>query len=127
MEPILLEATDDTPMVILDKVNNKFELSGRSLPEDVIKFYEPIFKWLENYAANPNEKTEIKVKIDYFNSASQRALNEVLTILSRAHNKGKDILVNWHYNVDDEDILEAGKEFEELTKLPFKYISYIPE
>ena len=127
MEPLLIDATDDTPQIILDSNNNKFEITGRSLPEDVIKFYEPIFNWLESYTSKPNEKTEIVLKIDYFNSASQRALNEMLTILSRAHNKGHEVAIKWHYMEDDEDMLEAGKEFEDLTKLPFNYISYVPE
>ncbi len=127
MEPLLIEATDDTPQVTLNKQSNIFEISGRSLPEDVIKFYEPIFKWLENYVSDPNDKTEVILRIDYFNSASQRALNEILTILSRAYNKGNNMSIKWYYMQDDDDILEAGQEFEDLTKLPFQYISYVPE
>jgi hypothetical protein len=48
MEVINIKGTDDTPNVILDKDNNLFELSGRSLPEDVNMFYEPILNWIEN-------------------------------------------------------------------------------
>ena len=42
METIKIMGTDDTPTVILDAENDIFEISGRSLPEDVTAFYDPI-------------------------------------------------------------------------------------
>ncbi len=45
MEVVNIKGTDDTPNVILDKDNAQFEISGRSLPEDVTMFYEPILPW----------------------------------------------------------------------------------
>ena len=47
METIKILGTDDTPNVILDANNEIFEISGRSLPEDVSAFYEPILSWLD--------------------------------------------------------------------------------
>lgn len=126
MEPLVLTATDDTPEIILNKSDSVFEINGRSLPEDIIQFYSPVFAWLEKYVADPNEETILKVKVDYFNSASQRALNEIFTILSRIPVKGKMVNVEWHFNEDDDEMKEAGQEFEEITNLPFRYISYVP-
>ncbi len=57
MEVIKIKGSDDTPNVILDAANGIFEISGRSLPEDVAAFYEPIIDWLDEYAESPNEKT----------------------------------------------------------------------
>ncbi len=127
MEALRLAETDDTPEIILDKGTGVFTLKGKSLPEDVIGFYSPVFSWLEQYAANPNDETTVKVKIVYFNSASQRALNEVFTILSRVALKGKKVEVEWFFNQDDEEIQEAGEEYADITKLPFRYISYQPD
>jgi len=126
MEPLIIAATDDTPEITLDKSRSVFDINGRSLPEDIIQFYAPVFSWLEQYVADPNETTLLKVRIDYFNSASQRALNEIFTILSRILVKGKSVDVEWHFNEDDDEMKEAGEEFAEITKLPFRYISYVP-
>ena len=42
METIKIQGTEDTPKVILDKESELMEISGRSLPEDVASFYEPV-------------------------------------------------------------------------------------
>jgi hypothetical protein len=127
MESLLIAASDDTPEIIMDKSKGTFELKGRSLPEDVIEFYSPVFSWLEQYVANPNEETKLVVRVEYFNSASQRALNEIFTILNRIILKGKKIQIDWYYYEDDDEMKESGKEYEEMTNLPFHYISYVPE
>jgi hypothetical protein len=124
MQPLIIEGQDDTPKVTFDKDNNIFELSGKSLPENVTDFYQPLYDWLEQYAASPNEQTIISLKIDYFNSASHKAINYILEILATIHQKSKKVLVKWHYFSDDEDMLESGHDFAELTGLEFEYIRY---
>lgn len=127
MEKLLISPTDDTPEIKFDKEQGQFLISGKSLPEDVIEFYRPVFAWLERYVANPNDETLLKVKIFYFNSASQRAINEVFSILSRLTIKEKKVDIEWHYHEEDEEMLEAGVEYAELSNLPFRYISYVAE
>ncbi len=57
METIKIQGTEDTPRIILDAEKELLEISGRSLPEDVSAFYEPVLNWLNEYAENPNDKT----------------------------------------------------------------------
>jgi hypothetical protein len=125
MEPLFLEASDDTPEIIFDKGAGKFEIVGKSLPEDVIGFYTPVFSWLNQYVADPNDMTLFKVKVVYFNSASQRALNEIFTILSRIKVKGKEINVEWNYHEDDDEMMEAGEEYADITDIRFIYKTYM--
>ncbi|MBR3712346.1 MAG: SiaC family regulatory phosphoprotein, partial [Bacteroidales bacterium] len=42
LEPIIIEATSDTPRVELNKEKGIFRFEGKSLPEDVIKFFSPV-------------------------------------------------------------------------------------
>jgi hypothetical protein len=35
--------------------------------------------------------------------------------------QGQNVTINWFHFEDDEDMLESGKEFEELLRLPFSY------
>ncbi len=127
MDPLIISGTEDTPEVIFNKKEGRFQINGRSLPEDVIEFYTPVFSWLEQYVANPNEETKFKVKIDYFNSASQRAINEIFNILTRISLKGKKVLVEWYFYQDDDEMREAGQEYAEITNLNFQYISNVPD
>jgi hypothetical protein len=32
------------------------------------------------------------------------------------------VKVRWHYEADDIDILEAGKEMSRMAKIPFEYV-----
>lgn len=126
MDVLFIDGADDVPKISLDKNNGIFEFEGKSLPEDVIEFYAPVFKWCEEYAKDPNPVTEVKMNISYYNSASQRAINEIFSTIKKAELRNSKVTINWYYDVDDEEMLESGKEFADITNLNFNYISYQP-
>jgi hypothetical protein len=124
MEVINIQGTDDTPNVILDKDNNKFEISGRSLPEDVNMFYEPIMKWIDGYAEEPNDTTEFNFKLEYFNTASSKIILDILLKFEDIVENGHDVKIKWHYHEEEEDMLEAGEEYADIVEIPFDYEAY---
>ena len=124
MRVIKIQGSDDTPKVILDADNNTFEISGRSLPEDVVAFYDPILEWLDEYSQNPLDKTVFNFKLEYFNMASSKLLLDVLLKLEDMYDAGHDVLVKWHYPDDDEDMEEAGEEYADIVEVPFEQVSY---
>lgn len=124
MEPIKIKGTDDTPQVILDKENGIFEISGRSLPEDVAAFFEPILKWINDYSQDPLDKTVFNFKLEYFNTASSKLILDVLLKLEQMSDEDLDVLVRWHYPDDDEDMQEAGEEYADIVDVPFEQVSY---
>ncbi len=124
METIKIQGTEDTPKIMLDAENEILEISGRSLPEDVSSFYEPVLNWLNEYAENPNKKTIFNFKLTYFNTASSKLLLDILMKLEEMHEKGNDILIKWHFPEDDEDMAEAGEEYADIVDVPFEQIPY---
>ncbi len=97
MDPLILEASDFSPKVVLDPVNNKFELSGESRPENAGKFYEPIVKWLEQYKAmlfwqkdkyGKANKVVFEFNLDYFNSTSAKHILDMLKQIDNFHAEG---------------------------------------
>jgi len=124
METIKIQGTEDTPKIILDAENEILEISGRSLPEDVSSFYEPVINWLNEYAEKPNKKTVLNFKLTYFNTASSKLLLDILMKLEEMHEKGHDVLVRWHYPEDDEDMEEAGEEYADIVDVPFEQVAY---
>ncbi len=124
MDVIKIKGTDDTPNVILDAENNIIEFSGRSLPEDVITFYSPVIEWIEEYAKNPNPKTNVIFRLEYFNTASSKVLLDILLKFEDIINEGNEVAVQWYYQEDDEDMLEAGEEYSEIVDIPFEMHSY---
>jgi hypothetical protein len=124
METIKIQGTEDTPKIILDAENEIMEISGRSLPEDVSSFYEPVINWLNEYAEKPNKKTVLNFKLTYFNTASSKLLLDILMKLEEMHEKGYDVLIRWHYPEDDEDMEEAGEEYADIVDVPFEQVAY---
>lgn len=122
MEVINIKGTEDTPNVILDKDSAKFEISGRSLPEDVNMFFEPIMDWIDEYSENPLDKTVFDFKLEYFNTASSKIILDILLKFEEIAEDGKDILIKWHYHADEEDMLEAGEEYADIVVIPFEYV-----
>lgn len=124
MNVIKIKGTEDTPTIILDADSEVYEISGRSLPEDVAQFFEPAIQWLEEYAASPKEKTEFVFKLTYFNTASSKVLLDILLKLEEMGEAGHDVKILWYYPEDDEDMQEAGEEFNEIVDVPFEHIAY---
>ncbi len=124
MEVINIQGTDDTPNVTLDKGNGKFELSGRSLPEDVNMFYEPILNWIDGYSEEPNEETRFDFKLEYFNTASSKIILDILLKFEEIVEAGHNVKIIWHYHEEEEDMLEAGEEYADIVDIPFEYEAY---
>ncbi len=124
MEVINIKGTEDTPSVILDKDNGIFEISGRSLPEDVTQFYQPILDWIAEYAQAPNEKTDVMFKLEYFNTASSKVLLDVLLKYEEINDEHGNVTIKWHYHEDEEDMKEAGEEYQDIVTVPFEYVEY---
>ena len=124
MEPLIINKTDDTPAIHLDKAAGTFSFSGKSLPEDVTSFYAPVFAWIEAYAASPNDVTNVVFKMTYFNTASSKIILDVLMRFEDIHNAGSTkVVIEWHHDEDDEDMQEAGEEYSEIVEIPFKFVA----
>ncbi len=122
MLPLILDKTQDTPEIILDKTGGRFEFSGNSIPENTKKFFEQVFDWLENYIADPNEETIVNFKMVYFNTSSTKSLLDIMIQFKELAKKNKMLIINWYFSADDEDMLEAGEGFSKMVRFPFNYI-----
>lgn len=118
MTPIILKGEEDMPTVILDRDNNIFEMSGRSLPEDSIKFYKPILQWLDEYEKNPLPKTEFVFRMTYFNTATAKQILEMLIRLEDIYANGNEVRVSWLYPAGDGDMEDAGMEYARIVNVP---------
>jgi hypothetical protein len=124
MQPLDIKATNDTPRVIFDPDNDIFEITGRSLPEDVVTFYQPVLDWLDDYASHPKKKTEFIFKYIYFNTATSKLVQDILFKLEFLKESGHSVNILWYYEQDDEDMYDLGLEFKENIDLPFELIGY---
>jgi hypothetical protein len=122
MEPISIERTPKTPTVYFDSNEGIVEIKGRSIPENSIEFYNPLVEWLEKYLSTPAEITKVNIQLEYFNTSSSKCILDVFKKLETIYKSGNDVVINWYYEEDDEDMLEAGEDYQSIIKIPFKMI-----
>ncbi|MCT4614125.1 MAG: DUF1987 domain-containing protein [Marinifilaceae bacterium] len=121
----ILDPTDKTPDVRLEGETGVFEFKGRSIPEDSLKFYEPIFNWLDAYAANPiSDNVTVNMRLEYFNTSSSKCLLDLFKKIQNINDIGVNVNVNWYYEEDDDDMMEAGEDYDSMINLNF---SMFPE
>jgi len=122
MEPLTIAATDESPGVSLDKDLGKFLIFGKSFPEEVRRFFDPVLLWIEEYIKSPNDETLFEFRLEYYNSATATMLLEILYLLEKIiEEHDKKVKIIWNYLEEDDDMLETGKEYSEMIQVPFEF------
>ena len=111
METISIEGTPKTPTITFDTGKGFLEIKGRSIPENSIEFYKPLVDWLEKYASKPQSATNVNIQLEY-----------VFKKLEAINKGGSAVVINWYYEEDDEDMLEAGEDYQAIINVPFKMV-----
>lgn len=125
MDPFLSEQTPKTPSINFDPSSGQFNLSGKSIPENTVAFYKPVFDWMEKYMLSPAAKTVLNIQLDYFNTSSSKCIVDLFKKLELLDKSGKGSAeINWKYDEPDEDMLEAGEDYKSIIKIPFNLISF---
>jgi hypothetical protein len=124
MATINIEGTNKTPTIKSDSSQGVVEIKGRSHPEDTVSFYKPLLNWADEYSKNPVEKTTININLEHFNTSSSKCILDFLNKIEPIQHKNKNVLVNWYYESDDDEMLEAGETYQSITGLPFNMIPY---
>jgi hypothetical protein len=120
MQDVNIDATSSTPQVNFNQ-SGKLMMKGRSLILNVDEFYSPLIEWISKLNV---PVVRFTIDFDYFNSASSKQILEMLKLID-SNNNVKDFDVFWHFEKDDEDILEIGQIFEErLRKAIFYFKEY---
>lgn len=112
----ILEASKKTPEISILEESASVIIKGRLIPEDPESIFSKISECIE-LVFSKNGKLTLDLELEYFNTSSARYLYDLLMDLKQ---KGNCNII-WRYEEDDEDILESGKELQEMTELDFEY------
>jgi hypothetical protein len=90
-------------------------------------FYHNILDWFDDYSHSVLTKEGrdpviVNLDFDYFNSSSAKYILDFCKKIAGVRSKGKDISVKWHYEDDDTDMLQTGKEMSKMARFPFEYV-----
>jgi len=118
MDNIIIPGTSKTPEVSFIVEARTLNLSGRSIPENSIEFYSSLISWTDTLC-NSEGVVEVNINLEYFNTSSSKCL---MDLLKRIESSNVEAQVNWYYEEDDEDMLEAGEDYDAIIDLPFRLI-----
>jgi hypothetical protein len=113
-------ASSETPEIHFS-FSGKMEIIGKSVPEFGNDFWESAINWFNRYMMNPAEKTTFNLQIDYLNTSSSKYILQLLYRLNELTDKGLQAEVVWGFHTNDIDMLEVGKDYEHMVKVPFTF------
>jgi hypothetical protein len=122
MEDLKIEGTPKTPTIEFNPKTGYLLVRGRSIPENSIEFYKPLIDILEAYDKNSQSNTKVDIQLEYFNTSSSKCILDVFKKLEGINSGSSEVVINWYYEEDDEDMLEAGEDYQAIINVPFKMI-----
>ena len=112
MKNLTIQATELTPSVAMDYAAKKIEIRGESYAEDTAAFYAPIFQWIDDYLSETKQQSLLlDFSMIYLNSSTSKMFMDLFENLDEAAREGRDVVVNWRYDEDNEMSLMYGEEF----------------
>lgn len=122
MENLIIQGAAKTPTVNFNFESGELVISGRSIPENSIEFYRPVIEWLESLKITEQKRVVLEIKLEYFNTSSSKCILDVFKKLEELKSVGKDPVIKWYFEDDDEDMEEAGQDFSAIIKVPLELV-----
>lgn len=99
----ILEKTAKTPRVDLSQNSGELVFSGKSIPENAAKVYEPVMNWISEYALEAKPITNLRLNIEYFNTASMMWLSRILGILKKINDPEYILYIHLYMPLEEYD------------------------
>jgi hypothetical protein len=115
LKNIYIEATPKTPHVDLNPVTGELIFSGKSIPENPAKIYESLVTWVQQYAKNPRKTTNLRLNIEYFNTASVIWLAKIIKALCAMKESENTLLIHLYFDIEEFDSMETEDLKETLS------------
>lgn len=107
-----IKGTKNTPEIIFEQASLK--ISGRSTLTDAKTFYKDVLAAVDEWKKSP--KIKVVFDLEHFNTPSAKAVLDIMKKL-----EDEDAKIVWVFGEDDEDMEDAGSDYESMVKLPFEF------
>lgn len=114
LKRLYIESTPKTPHVDFDNKSGELIMSGRSIPENAALLYENIMSWINIYVKSPKHKTNFRINLEYFNTASAIWLAKITQALCSMKNNDYTVIIHLYFTIEDFDTMEVEDIKDEL-------------
>ena len=117
LEDLHIEATTKTPSADLISQTGELTLTGRSIPENAIRVYEPVFEWVKEYIKSPRPVTNLRLNLEYFNTATSIWIAKIAKELSTISKPDYVLFIHLYFSIEDFEEMESDDIKEELAPI----------
>ena len=123
IEELIIEETPKTPHIDLNPVTGDLIITGKSIPENAAKVYEPVLNWITVYVQDPCPTTNLMINLDYYNTSSAIWLTKIIKALARIDNPEYALIIHLYMSVEDYDEIEDFNDIKD-TFLPLSDVEH---
>jgi hypothetical protein len=106
LKSLFIEQTSKTPQIDLNHLTGELIFSGRSIPENAAELYDKVLKWVAIYAEKSRHTTNLRLNLEYFNTASSIWLAKIVKVLCSIKEPEKTLMIHLYFNIEEFDSME---------------------
>lgn len=110
LKNMFVEQTEKTPLVDLNNLTGELILSGRSIPINAPRIFEPILEWVNEYIKDPKQTTNLRLNLEYFNTASSIWLAKIVKALTNIDKADCILFLHVYFSIEDFDDIDDIKD-----------------
>jgi len=114
------------PRIEFDEIKGTLLIKGRSIYNTPEKFYNELIDYIKVYAHYPTDLT-VTMDIEYFNTKTSKCFMDLFEICLKVKKKGAKLTINWLVDEDDQDMIDAGQDYQYLIDASFNIIYHKSE
>ncbi|AFM34642.1 MULTISPECIES: biofilm regulation phosphoprotein SiaC [Stutzerimonas stutzeri group] len=124
MNDFSIPGSQSTPAIQSDWEKGIVSMQGDSYPENSYELFHQVYEWIERFLGEAAHPLNLELRLLYLNTSSIKAMMDIFDLLEAAYQEGRQVAVNWYYDIRNERVVELAEEFKEDCTFPFSIQSH---
>jgi len=103
----MIEPTEKTPQIDFNLLTGELIISGKSIPENATEIFEPAFNWANEYIRVARQTTNLRLNLEYFNTATSIWLAKIVKSLSRIEIPEAVLFIHLYFGIEEYDSMDV--------------------
>lgn len=115
MTDIIAAQTSKTPEISFDTDTNTLRIVGKSYPEDLYAFWQPVTDQVQTLLNARDALFTFEFALTYHNSGTTRVIINFIKDAERILSESsRQIRIKWYFDPEDEQTEEQGEDYRDL-------------